>query len=250
MLRLCFFVLVCLFATGCGQSSDSAKSVDQPDTNKTVIQNQPSLAKQPKYETLPRYCVVAIGPKREKQMWMVIDDRALYIDRNANGDLTEPDERVEGAVEMSYSGTTYINYFVGDLEDESLYCADTNVRAALSSGGVRVSVTTLLDGLVQSANNSHVLQMEMEPDPAKASVIHFGGPNSIGLYEEPQIMTRGEEMKFTAMVGTPGDGVGTLTAVAHANIPEDAHPKVEFSFPHRDSGKPNIEMTTYLKGRC
>src|SRR5262249_36523001 len=52
-------------------------------------------AKEPTYQNGPRYALLVFGPKREQRVWMVLDGTTLYVDRNANGDLTEPGERLE-----------------------------------------------------------------------------------------------------------------------------------------------------------
>src|SRR5262249_46072878 len=53
----------------------------------------------------PRYCLLVFGPKAETRVWLVLDlvsepweadgaKNALYVDRNGNGDLTDPSARV------------------------------------------------------------------------------------------------------------------------------------------------------------
>ena len=47
--------------------------------------------------------LLVFGPKAEHRSWLVVDGdgieadsgRVLYLDRNGNGDLTEPGDRVE-----------------------------------------------------------------------------------------------------------------------------------------------------------
>src|SRR5437660_1658389 len=51
--------------------------------------------KEPAYQSEPRYALVVFGLKAETRVWMVLDGSILYVDLNANGDLTEPDKRLE-----------------------------------------------------------------------------------------------------------------------------------------------------------
>src|SRR5262249_48823097 len=51
--------------------------------------------REPKYRNEPRYALLVFGPKRETRVWMVLDGTTLYVDRNGNGDLTQPRERLE-----------------------------------------------------------------------------------------------------------------------------------------------------------
>ncbi len=61
------------------------------------------IAKEPKYHFQPHYVLLVFGPKAEHRSWLVVDGdgieadsgRVLYLDRNGNGDLTEPGDRVE-----------------------------------------------------------------------------------------------------------------------------------------------------------
>src|SRR5262245_13164958 len=53
-----------------------------------------SISKEPAYRGKPRYGLLVLGRKAETRIWLVIDGKTLYVDRNGNGDLTEPGERV------------------------------------------------------------------------------------------------------------------------------------------------------------
>ena len=48
-----------------------------------------NIGKQPAYRTEPRYCLLLFGPEAKTRVWIVEDGRTLYVDRNANGDLTD-----------------------------------------------------------------------------------------------------------------------------------------------------------------
>jgi hypothetical protein len=51
------------------------------------------LRAEPAYATkTPKYCLLVFGPTRDYRVWLVLDGATLYVDRNGNGDLTEPGE--------------------------------------------------------------------------------------------------------------------------------------------------------------
>src|SRR5947207_12388565 len=56
-----------------------------------------AIGKQPSYRTTPRYCLLLFGPEGKSRVWLVLDGDTLYVDRNGNGDLTEPGEAVKSA---------------------------------------------------------------------------------------------------------------------------------------------------------
>jgi hypothetical protein len=54
-----------------------------------------TIAKEPAYRTkAPKYCLLVFGREGKNRVWLVQDGDALYVDRNGNGDLTEPGEKV------------------------------------------------------------------------------------------------------------------------------------------------------------
>src|SRR5438477_520135 len=54
-----------------------------------------NLKKEPAYVGKPRYLLLSFGPEARTCIWCVldIDGRRLYVDRNQNGDITEPGKR-------------------------------------------------------------------------------------------------------------------------------------------------------------
>src|SRR5262245_67148 len=54
-----------------------------------------TIRKEPAYRTkAPKYGLLAFGPEGKDRVWLVHDGNALYVDRNGNGDLTEPGDKV------------------------------------------------------------------------------------------------------------------------------------------------------------
>src|SRR5262245_19523703 len=53
-----------------------------------------TIAKEPAYKGKPKYCLLVFGPEAKMRAWLVLDGDLVYIDRNGNGDLTEPGEQV------------------------------------------------------------------------------------------------------------------------------------------------------------
>lgn len=67
---------------------------DEPAIDLTGIDR--TIHKDPVYKSTPRYALLVFGPRAEHRAWFVVDgDEVAYIDRNGNGDLTDPDERIE-----------------------------------------------------------------------------------------------------------------------------------------------------------
>ncbi|HEY8504804.1 MAG TPA: hypothetical protein VIL46_09495, partial [Gemmataceae bacterium] len=66
------------------------------------------IAREPTYATgSPRYALLVFGPDAKHRVWLVKDGDTLYVDRNGDGGLTEPGEKVAarkgGSAEDGYS---------------------------------------------------------------------------------------------------------------------------------------------------
>src|SRR2546426_2605494 len=76
-----------------------------------------AIRKEPVYQTKdPKYCLLVFGPEAKTRVWLVLDGDTLYVDRNGNGDLTEPDEKVKGKTQGE-GERQYTEFEVGDLRD-------------------------------------------------------------------------------------------------------------------------------------
>src|SRR5262249_21914191 len=51
------------------------------------------IKKEPAYHSKPQYCLLLFGRQAETRIWLVLDGDVLYVDYNADGDLTEPGKK-------------------------------------------------------------------------------------------------------------------------------------------------------------
>lgn len=68
-----------------------------------------TLNKEPAYQGKPTYCLLVFGQEAKTRVWLVFDGKALYIDRNGNGDLTEKGELA------SPERPGAMNWHIGDI---------------------------------------------------------------------------------------------------------------------------------------
>src|SRR5262249_35209582 len=47
-----------------------------------------TILKEPAYRSEPGYCLLVFGAEAKTRVWLVVDGPRLFVDRNANGDLT------------------------------------------------------------------------------------------------------------------------------------------------------------------
>jgi hypothetical protein len=48
-----------------------------------------TLSREPDYKGKPRYAAIVLGEDSNRRIWLAEDGKELYVDRNANGDLTD-----------------------------------------------------------------------------------------------------------------------------------------------------------------
>src|SRR5437763_6522431 len=74
------------------------------------------IGKEPKYRGKPKYCLLVFGAEARTRVWLALDGDTLHVDRNGNGDLTEPGEQVAGEKWDGAYNDEY-TFKVGDVRD-------------------------------------------------------------------------------------------------------------------------------------
>lgn len=235
-----------------------------------------SIAKEPAYKNKPKYCLLVFGEQARTRVWLVQDGDVLYVDRNANGDLTEKDERValkekdpnirtfeggdihDGA--RTHTGLTVRHY---RISAEDVGNAQEMARILWQSGGPWAWAINIaaersaadkrpLPKRINYVVNGDGRGMLLFADrPAEAPVVHFNGPWTLGLQDLKQRVTAGQKSHLQFSVGTPGIGPGTFSFILYSDtIPADAYPVAEITFPARKTGEKPIRRKYILKERC
>lgn len=199
-----------------------------------------TIAKEPVYESNPKYCLLVFGPEAKTFVWLVLDGDLLYVDRNGNGDLTEPGERV--------------------LEWEEIGSILRDGKPAYHGGSWKRVV-------LDARQRSFQLHLEFEIErkfrqfclapvansPADARIFCFDGPLSLRVYP-PHKLTKGEHPdSLVVYIQTLGlDERVATTAVLDVidGLPKNIHPVAEIEFPALQRGAKPIKAEYVLKQRC
>ena len=205
------------------------------------------IAKEPAYQSRsPKYCLLVFGAEAKTRVWLVLDGDTLYVDRNANGDLTEANERIkrngkkfeageitERAGKAKYAHLRVLPLDLPEKEQEPLCMVSLEVRGKYRQYGC-----------VSSADR-----------PKDAPVLWFDGSLTMGFADpNRQALERGDTgSQINAWIGTPSPAKQRLATVylEHSQgVPTDIHPIASVAFPNRDpKGKP-ITITVMLNERC
>jgi hypothetical protein len=287
----CFLPVIAWIALGSGP----ALAVDLAKIDRTI-------RKEPAYQSKsPQYCLLVFGLNAETRVWLVLDlvskpweadgaNNALYVDRNGNGDLTEPGARVACTMcerqgyRTSFSPKPYVTYVpqfkVGTVveRDGKTRHADLTLEVGSYVQDYRpCSLSLKVNGTqVESAGGPLLRFADRAQD---APIIHFNGPLTVRLqmeapalhvpisYEddspkrrrwydehppkyEERKLIRGESSSLYAQLGTQGLGRGTFAALSAGAAPEDVQPVAEITYSTRDPKRPPIVARMMLKQRC
>lgn len=222
---------------------------------------EPSLTKEPGYQSKPHYTVVRFGAAGERAFWTAFDLESftLFCDVNSNGDLTEPSERFPLEEAEPMLGVRRWNAVVPEVSSgENVHTLLTLQVSAKPVGPessanweyVKAIWSVKLWGWDNSTTEANLIPLYPPTDRSHAPQVHFNGPLTMGRYRARTELPRGKSVDFYSFVGTRGSGDGTFTAITNSEIPSDAHPQAVFSFPHQNAGEPPIEVKTFLKVRC
>jgi hypothetical protein len=186
-----------------------------------------AIAREPAYKSRPRYCLLVFGPEAKFRVWLVQDGDTLYVDRNGNGDLTEPGEKA------TWNSKTCEVGLVSSPDGKLRY------RMTLKQypRGMRLTVVAE-DKQRFMVGDPDGEALVFADRPADAPVAHIGGPLAIELSHYESLVLR-------VRVGTTGLGKGSFAA----RVLPDVAAVAQIAFPSREPGGPPIVTRETLKDR-
>ncbi len=218
-----------------------------PDLKKIVLR----VGKEPAYRTgKPAYCLAVFGPLAATRLWLVHDGEDLYVDRDGDGDLTGPGEKVAARVKKVSIETSFgpvdgeeLSFEIGDVTEQGGRFKHRGFRLEVDS-----SRTYRLTVLTAGKWEQYSYRFKFAAAAKEAPVIHFHGPRRLQLVGRPQL-TPSADGELAVEVSTPGLGPNSTAVYYNLSIPRDVHPRAEVTFPARSGGKPMTVRAT-LDKRC
>jgi hypothetical protein len=216
-----------------------------------------TIGKQPVYQSKsPKYCLLVFGPQSQTRVWLVVDGKTAYVDRNANGDLTEEGERVAQQSDGSFHLGNITEPGGATHKDLQLSIHD---RSLFSLSIVTADQGSKTVGKTSPGYGDYTFPKPQFGDrPKDAPIIHPDGPLSIVPYEEPTILSlfdrqwKHPELRLT--IGSPGHGIGSATIPDNHTLRECVQGsfylvQADIEFPIRDRRSSPIKSRQTLRGR-
>ncbi len=201
--------------------------------------------KEPRYESgSPRYCLLAFGPEAATRVWLVIDGRTLYADRNGNGDLTEPGERKKALTWGGPEGTLFEFGNLTRLNGKKVQVTIRDQADGADAVGVAVGGEPY-----QSAGRDSEGALHFAARPQDAPVIHVGGPPRFIAGGGPGVRHHTQGQSLSVRLGSRGLGRGTFALLAYDSLPAALHPVAVIEFRRRAGGEP-LTARVELAERC
>jgi hypothetical protein len=258
MHRFCFLtVMICLALAGQTRAVDLAK-IDR------------SLRKEPTYESKhPQYCLLVFGQQAKTRVWVVLDGDVLYLDRNGNGDLTDPGERI--AAQEVYRNSEerpdveVMRHFERNCwkageepvltcgpEVQWFYILQLLPRADWHDQGWVTDWQEKPFAFAVTTKTGHAqrAQLRFATSPQEAPILHFDGPRRFVLSDkagQPRFRP-GESCGLFVELHT--QGLNGKVRTESESAPENVHPVAEIEFPPGRPGDDPIRLRVELKGRC
>ncbi len=250
---VCWKSLVLVF-TVCALGMAAAVAGKSPDLTKIDRR----IKKEPHYTSKkPLYGLYVFGPEAETHVWVVLDMSTddlhqydvLYFDRDSDGDLTEPGERIDGTIQHG-SVTFDIGEFKDPLTDE-VHTGLTLNRRAGDDGSVFLRMQwqgkePMMGGYAEQAGP----YTRFAASASKAPILWL---DASGLFRFQtwgwkKDLAIGSSADMRVFLGHQGVGDNTFCAVSQTFLPNDV--PVLATLLYTDSEGQERSEATQFHERC
>jgi hypothetical protein len=227
--------------------SSPAWAIDYSEIERT-------LNKEPAYASKTReYALLVFGPEADVRVWVVLDGETVYLDGNADGDLTGKDERFEKAEECK-------NVEIADPDGQTRYIV-TRLNLHKQQDPPRTQMMAYVD-INGPVGYQQYCDAAMEENPEKAAIAHFHGPLTIGprtinwkVPPELSLAVGEKAVDLYAMIGTMSAEYGCWVVVAthhgdKAAFAEGVVPVVDVEFLSSTPGAARLKKRYTLDKFC
>ena len=230
-------------------SPGATPAAEMPDLSRV----DRAIRKEPAYvANKPLYGLALFGRKAEKRVWLVLDKSkpdalaydVLYIDRNADGDLTGPGERIkaEGG-----------EFRLGEFTDPATEAKHSEFTVRVSGPEPTVMLSLRWRGKLKFGGGypedpeSGYMRFAAKPEDAPVVWVHGDGPFRFQRWYGGKLPIGGSE-EFMVFLGQPGRGPSTFAAAQEHFLPPGEI--VLATLIYRDTMGKEQRLVCELKERC
>ena len=209
-----------------------------------------TLIKEPMYQSTPKYSLIALGNSGDVKVWMVEDGKRLFVDKNANGDLTDDGPPIEpsnvrdiGANRWDFDYLLDVITPTNGSRHTSFVLRRWNYNEKEDSYGLSLSVDGRMPmyagwfGTFWSTNREN------------APVIHFGGPFTPELLRRKEFTIGETQQRLSLCFINPGSGAGAESRLSIDALPRSVVPELNIEWPTAGGSAP-LRTSYLLTQRC
>ncbi len=235
-----------------------------------------TIHKEPEYQSTPKYCLLLLGAGGDVKVWMVEDGKRLYIDRNANGDLTDDGQPIDPSNTRKIGDDRWdFNYLLDGFSTDGSRISDFNLRRwnygskndsyglslalektdrTLTKGKLLFSDTQLTKNMTFSLSGQIPMYAGWfdtfwSPEPKEAPVIHFGGPLTPRMLRRKEFVIGSGKRRLSLAFTNPGSKAGAVSRLSIDAIPSHIIPKLIIKWPAGTDSR-SLETSHNLVDRC
>jgi len=218
-----------------------------------------TIGKEPAYQSTPKYSLLTFGDGGgEVKVWMVEDGRRLFVDKNANGDLTDDGPPIEPSKYRNLDGNHYD--FTGGSRWDFEYALD----AITPTNGTRHTDFILRRWNYHDKTDNYGLSLSVNgkmpmyagwfgtfwsAKPETAPVIHFGGPFTPKLLRRKEFPIGESKERLSLCFINPGSSRGADSLLSIDALPPAVVPALNIEWP-TPAGHAPLRTSHKLTERC
>jgi|tagenome__1003787_1003787.scaffolds.fasta_scaffold20886935_3 hypothetical protein len=223
-------------------------------TGKSVLDSvERKIGKEPKYVATPRYALLVLGTNAEAKVWMVEDGDVLYVDRNANGDLTDDGPAIAQSEVRDFGSAEKLmrdcNYKLDAITPakgpkHSEFCLR---RWKYGKEAVEYGLSLTVNG--KTPMYAGWFGTFWADAPSKVPLVHFGGPLTPGMLGRKEFVLDSPASLLGIGFINKGSGEGAKTYLSIEALPKDVVPEVQIEWPVAGGASP-MKTVVHLTQRC
>jgi hypothetical protein len=242
-------ILSCV-ALACRAEAEKAKVPASKQVLKSV---ERKIGKEPKYAGTPRYALLVLGANAEAKVWMVEDGDVLYVDKNANGDLTDDGPPISQSNVREFAapdGTNADCEYKLDAITPASEVKHTDFvlrRWKYGKSEVEYGLSLTLDGKIPMY--AGWFGTFWAAKPADVPLLHFGGALTPHKLSQKEFVLDALPAQLDTAFINNGLGKGVTTYLSIEALPKDVVPEVQIDWPVARDAAP-VRTVEQLTERC
>lgn len=229
------------------------KKVDGASSNNPLESVDRKIGKEPTYATTPRYALLVLGADAKTKVWMVEDGDVLYVDKNANGDLTDDGPAISQSSVRNLQGLDTTNTdceYKLDAITPSKEIKHTDFllrRWKYGKGNVEYGLSLSLND--KTPMYAGWFGTFWAASPTAVPLMHFGGALTPSKLSQKEFVLNSPPAQLDIGFVNKGLGKGAMTYLSIEALPKEIVPEVRIDWPVASDSTP-VRTVERLTERC